>query len=121
MDKEGITFKENNVMVHGDYVSINYKKSSLFYPLVEYGTKGEDIYFPDTDETPFKKILESPLEEDLIFKETYNFKIICDTTYSIKIVYNSNIWHDLDKNGNIYHSGVACRVENDMAVRTAEC
>lgn len=102
MDKEGITFKENNVMVHGDIVSINYKKGSLLYPLVEYGTKGEDIYFPDTSETPFKKILESPLEENLIFKETYNFKIICDTTYSIKINYNDNIWHDFDKNGNIY-------------------
>ena len=114
MDKEGTTFKENNVMVHGDFVSINYKDNrELLEPLVEYSTKGEDIYFPETDETPFKKRLERPLEEKLKYGRTYDFKIICDTTYSIKIMYNNNnhIWHDLDKNGNIYTTTITINGE----------
>ena len=102
MDKDGTTFKENNLMVHGEFVSIVYKKTSILMEhLVEYTTKGENIYFPDTSETPFKKKLETPLKEELIYEETYDFKIICDMTYSIKINYN-NIWIDLDKNGNVY-------------------
>ena len=103
MDKEGITFKENNLMIHGDFVSINYKTpAERYFSLVEYTTTGEDIYFPETSETPFKKVLESPLRESLNYGDTYNFKIICDTTYSIKIYYGNNNWYDLDKNGNIY-------------------
>ena len=56
MDKEGITFTENNLMVLGNFVSINYKTSNgLYFSLVEYTTKSEDIYFPETSETSFKK------------------------------------------------------------------
>ena len=103
MDKEGITFKENNLMIHGDFVSINYKTSTgRYFSLVEYTTAGENIYFPQAYETPFKKVLESPLKETLKNGDTYVFKIVCDTNYSIKIYYGNNNWHDLDKNGNIY-------------------
>ena len=113
MDKEGITFKENNLMIHGDFVSINYKTSAgRYFSLVEYTTTGEDIYFPQTFETPFKKVLESPLKESLKYGDTYNFKIICDTTYSIKIYYGNNNWHDLDKNGNIYTKEIT--INGDM-------
>ena len=102
MDKEGTTYKENNLMVHGDSVIIAYKESEMkMVQLVIYSTKGNDIYFPQTFETPFKKRLESPLETYLTFGETYNFKIICDTSYSIAISYNNN-WYDFEKNGFIY-------------------
>ena len=85
MDKDGITFKENNLMVYGNFVSINYKKLNMgYFSLVEYSTAGNDIYFPKTSETPFKKVLESALEESLNYGDTYNFKIIFDTTYSLK-------------------------------------
>ena len=116
MDKDGITFKENNIMVHGDEVTIDYGSSEGRYPLVKYSTTGEDILFPDTFETPFKKVLESPLEESLNNGETYDFKIICDSTYSIKINYGNNNWHDLDKNGNIYTKTITINVDqNDNA------
>ncbi len=57
MEKDGTTFKENNVMIHGKFVKISYKNISddKYYPLVEYSTKGEDINFPLTSITPFKK------------------------------------------------------------------
>ena len=90
-------------MIHGEFVKISYKNNDddKYYPLVEYKTKGENIDFPLTYITPFKKRLESPLKTKLIRGEEYNFKIICDTTYSIKIYFNSQ-FIDLDKNENIY-------------------
>ena len=106
MDREETTFKVNNLMIHGIFVSINYKEvnqnnEEIYNSLVTYTTIGKDIYFPETSETPFKKKLESPLEEDLIHGQTYDFKIICDTIYSIIIEYDNN-QIELDKNGNIY-------------------
>ena len=56
MDKEGATYKEKILMVHGDTVIIAYKKSEIkMEHLVVYSTKGDNIYFPQTFETPFKK------------------------------------------------------------------
>ena len=103
MEKDGTNFRENNVMIHGEFVQISYKNNDdgIYYPLVEYTTKGENIDFPSTYITPFKKRLESPLKTKLIRGEEYNFKIICDTTYSIKIYFNSE-WYPLNKNENIY-------------------
>ena len=102
MDKEGTTFKENNFMVHGDSVAIEYRKTpTLMDFLVVYSTKGDPVYFPQTFETEFKKRLESPLKTYLTVGETYNFRIICDTDFSIAINYNDQ-WYDFEKNGLIY-------------------
>ena len=103
MEKDGKTFRENNIMIYGQFVKISYKNNDdgKYYPLFEYTTKGENIDFPLTYITPFKKRLESPLKTNLIRGEEYNFEIICDTTYSIKIYFNSQ-FIDLDKNENIY-------------------
>ena len=102
MNKEGTTFTENEVMIHGDHVKISYKNTEGSYStLVEYSTQGAAIDFPSTSETPFKKRLESPLLSNLQKGQTYDFKIICDTTYSIKIN-DGNNWHELDKDGTTY-------------------
>ena len=102
MNKEGIIFTENEVMIHGDHVKISYKNTEGSYStLVEYSTSGAAIDFPSTSETPFKKRLESPLLSNLQKGQTYDFKIICDTTYSIKIN-DGNNWHELDKDGTTY-------------------
>ena len=108
MNKEGTTFTENEVMVHGDHVKISYKDTNdgKYYSLVEYSTQGDAIDFPSTSETPFKKRLESPLLSNLQIGETYNFKIICDTTYSIKI-YDGNNWYNLNKDGTTYTASIS--------------
>ena len=106
MDKEGILFIENNVMVHGENVKISYKSGNQYKPLVEYTTKGENIDFPSTSETPFKKILESPLKSNLIIGQTYEIKIICDTTYTIKLFDNNNNYSDFTQEGNIYTKSI---------------
>ena len=106
MDKEGILFIENNVMVHGENVKISYKSGNQYKPLVEYTTKGENIDFPSTSETPFKKRLERPLQSNLITGETYEIKIICDTTYTIKLFDNNNNYSDFTQEGNIYTKSI---------------
>jgi hypothetical protein len=107
MDKEGTTFTENEVMVHGDHVIISYKDATdgKYYSLVEYSTQGTAIDFPSSSQTPFKKRLESPLLSNLQIGETYNFKIICDTTNSIRI-YDENNWYDLNKDGTTYTASI---------------
>ena len=96
MNKEGTTFAENEVMIHGDHFKISYKSTEGSYStLVEYSTQGEEIDFPSTSETPFKKRLESPLLSNLQKEQTYDF------TYSIKI-YDGNNWIELNKDGITY-------------------
>ena len=101
MDKEGTTFKAENVFIHGDSVIIAYKVSSLMNHLVVYITQGDLINFPQTSLTPFRKELISPLEINLIKGRTYFFKIISDTDYSFAIYYNGQ-YYNLEKNGKIY-------------------
>ena len=121
MNKEGINFFENDVLIHGNYAKISYKNSSdgKYYTLVEYSTQGEMIEFPSTSETPFKKRLESPLLSNLSNGETYNFKIICDTTYSIKIYFNAR-QYDLTKDDNIYTASIKIDAISSLFVMYGE-
>ena len=100
MDKDGISFTVNEVMVHGEYARISYKNDiGRYITLVEFTTKGTNIDFPKTSETPFKKSLESPLASTLIIGQTYTFKIKCDTTdYNIKLYDTSTIALEREEN-----------------------
>ena len=106
MNKDGIYFTGNNVIIHGNEVQISYKiNSNDYYPLVEYITTGETINFPKSYLTPFKKRLISPFKSNLKIGKTYNFKIVCyiseDSTYNINLNYGS-YFYNMKKEGNIY-------------------
>ena len=120
MNKDGISFIENDVIIHGNEVKISYKDiDNLYYPLVQYITKGETINFPKSFSTPFKKRLESPFESNLRIGETYNFKIICDinenAAYNIYLHDGSN-FIDMNKEGNIYTKEITISSISELKV-----
>ena len=89
-DNDGY-FIEKDVMIHGEFVEICLIASNhLPQAFVRYSTIGDLIEFPETSITPFKKRLESPLKENLVKGEIYDFRIICDKGYIIKILCNTD-------------------------------
>ena len=117
MDKDGTKFIGKDVMIHGESVKISYLSSNLYYPLVTYSTFGTTVEFPKTSTTPFKKRLESPLENTLKIGNQYDFKIISDSEYNIVIYYNGKVEAQLDKNNNIYTKQITIESSADNTLK----
>ena len=113
-------FKADNVLIHGDTVTIYGIKNIINeYKIVKYSTTGTTVEFPETlSNTNIR--LESPLKSSLIRGTNYNFKILCDEEKTFKIYYkNSGDYNPVSvseqtftKNGNSYSLEVTISSES---------
>ena len=83
-------FKADNVLIHGDTVTIYGIKNIInVYQIVIYSTTGTTVEFPETGSNTNIR-LESPLKSSLIRGTNYNFKILCDEEKTFKIYYKNS-------------------------------
>ena len=82
MTKNGNTFKEDNIYIHGDYIYISTEEKTL----LSYNTIGDDVDYPKSFSNNLYPRLIRPLIGKLSKGQEYTFELISETTENIKII-----------------------------------
>lgn len=112
MEKQGNTFKEEDILIYGQKVSISTKKegSNIYDNILEYiveinpKNKKSAVTFPVTFEGPKNKLIE-PICEKLKRGKTVSFKIKSDMLDETAI-FIGNTFHKLNKIKNIFNGDI---------------
>ena len=104
MTKKGNVFKEENVYIHADSLSISNGENTLLY----YHGIGDEVDYPDYQYyygyiNKYQVRLYEPITGTLKKGNQYTFKLRCDSESitTLQLVYNNRII-EMDKEGNMY-------------------
>lgn len=102
MTKKGNIFKEDNIFIHKESVSISSNETTL----IQFSGIGDDIDYPICENIlHLKARLIQPLTGTLSKGHEYTFEIACDTEERI-IIYCGEIFEVMEREGNIYKATI---------------
>ena len=97
LNKNGNTFKEENIYIYKDNIYIFAGNNQL----ISFSGIGDDVEFPFLYSSDLKLALIQPIKETLTKGKEYRFEIKCETIEDIRIKLGSNIV-SLDRKDKIY-------------------